>query len=179
MNELKNIVGILDMDGFHIQKKFHCKELGILPIGATYASSYLFDIGVPWYALSTKDQRTCRYLTNNIHHLSFTEPSSTSTINLAYLPTIIETFYHKHRKHSLSTLAYKGGQMEKEILQKLNIPSINLENFGCPKAEKLFVNLGWLETCGHHLRHDENYKHCAKVETEAFGMWLEQKMSLY
>ena len=34
--------------------------------------------------------------------------------NLAYLPTIIETFNHKHQKHS--TLAYKGGQLEKEIL---------------------------------------------------------------
>ena len=28
MSELKRVVGIIDMDGFSVRKKFFCKELG-------------------------------------------------------------------------------------------------------------------------------------------------------
>ena len=51
---------------------------------------------------------------------------------------------------------------------------INLETLGCPKADHLFKNLIWLETCGHHIGADP-YKHCPKVEVEAFGAWLKEK----
>jgi hypothetical protein len=44
-----------------------------------------------------------------------------------------------------------------------------LECFNCPKAEKLFDQLIWLETCGNHLESNA-YQHCAKVEVEAFAM---------
>ena len=35
-----------DMDGFRIQKRFFCKELGLLKVGEDTASSLFFDIGV-------------------------------------------------------------------------------------------------------------------------------------
>jgi hypothetical protein len=39
-----DIVGILDMDGFQIGKKFFCKELGVIKVGDSEASSFFFDI---------------------------------------------------------------------------------------------------------------------------------------
>jgi hypothetical protein len=50
-----------------------------------------------------------------------------------------------------STIAYKGGHYEKDLLNSLSIPTVNLESFGCPKAEKLFDQIIWLETCKNHL----------------------------
>ena len=69
-------------------------------------------------------------------------------------------------------LNFKGGHYERDILlASLPIPAVNLEFFNCPKAEKLFDQLMWLETCGNHLESNA-YQQCAKVE--AFAMWLHQ-----
>ena len=36
---LSDVVGILDMDGFVINKRFYCKELGVLKVGEAAARS--------------------------------------------------------------------------------------------------------------------------------------------
>jgi hypothetical protein len=69
-----------------------------------------------------------------------------------------------------------GGHYERDLLNRLNIPGVNLEACGCPRAEVLFDQLGWLETCGKHLTTVEAYRHCPKLETEAFGYWLNQNV---
>jgi hypothetical protein len=58
---------------------------------------------------------------------------------------------------------------------RLGVPSVNLEIYGCPKADKLFDELGWLETCGAHTSR-KHYQHCAKVEVEAYGVWLNENL---
>jgi hypothetical protein len=60
---------------------------------------------------------------------------------------------------SNSTIAYKGGHYEKDLLNSLSIPAVNLESFGCPKAEKLLDQIIWLEPA------KTSYQHCPKVET--------------
>jgi hypothetical protein len=72
-------------------------------------------------------------------------------------------------------IAYKGGCIEKNLLKHQNIPSINLELFGCPKAVNIFPEMPWLECCGHHslLKNKEDtYKHCPRVKVEAYLHWL-------
>ena len=32
-SKMNDVVGIIDMDGFMIEKKFYCKELGVLKVG--------------------------------------------------------------------------------------------------------------------------------------------------
>ena len=53
--------GIVDMDGYQINNKFFCKELGTLKIGEISASSYFFDIGVHWGKLAKEDKVTCAW----------------------------------------------------------------------------------------------------------------------
>ena len=55
--ELADIVAIVDMDGFTINKKFFCKELGFLKVGNAAAQSFFFDIGLRWANLTTKDKK--------------------------------------------------------------------------------------------------------------------------
>ncbi len=53
---MESITGIMDMDGFVLEKVFHCKELGCIKQGQTYATSTLFDLGLRWNNLSEKSK---------------------------------------------------------------------------------------------------------------------------
>ena len=82
-------------------------------------------------------------------------------------------FYDNVKINDESTIAYKGGHIERDLLKELCIPAVNLEVYGCPKAEFLFDKLIWLETCPNHIA-THAYQHCPKVEVEAFAAWLEE-----
>jgi hypothetical protein len=98
---------------------------------------------------------------------SHQRPTNQPTVPLFRLPDIIKEFFSEPD----ALVAYKGGHFEKDLLHRVGIPSINLESSGFPKAELLFKDLGWVETCGHHLTPNA-YHHCPKVEVGAFAMWL-------
>ena len=68
---LNDIVAVMDMDGFTVNKKFYCKEMGLLKVGDIAARSFFFDIGLRWNDLSPKDRRSCNYFRTFIHKLPF------------------------------------------------------------------------------------------------------------
>ena len=114
------------------------------------------------------------FLTRKIHKLPF-KTLGKDTYQIETLEQIVKDFYINVKNNEQSTIAYKGGHFERDLLNKLDIPSINLEQFGCPKADKLFDQLIWLETCGNHIG-EHSYQHCPKVEVEAFGKWLKKEI---
>ena len=172
---LNDIVAVMDMDGFTVNKKFYCKEMGLLKVGDIAARSFFFDLGIRWRDLSPKDRRSCNYVRSHIHKLLFDVARGMKAFQISALEAIVENFCREVKVDTNSAIAYKGGHYERDLLASLNIPSINLECFQCPKAEGLFDELVWLETCGHHLTNDA-YWHCPKVEVEAFGVWLQRQL---
>ena len=111
-----------------------------------------------------------------VHKLPFDVPFGVRAMELSALGNIVKEFYREvKRDASSSVLAYKGGQCEKELLASLGIPSLNLDNFNCPKAEVAMEQLAWLETCGRHTMPNA-YTHCPKVEVEAFKHWLQNNL---
>ena len=173
---MNRIAGIIDMDGFTIERKFYCKELGILELGKTEATSHIFDLGVNWTNLSKKDKTQCLFLISNIHKLPFYTPIEDNPLPLEELDNIVEDFYKNVKTSQRDIVAYKGGIFERDLLKKLKIPSINLEQFGCPRCIHLLDKLVWLETCNHHTS-PNCYEHCAKIEVEAFGAWVREELS--
>ena len=170
---MENVLGIIDMDGFVVEKRFYCKELGLWRASETYAKSYLFDTCLRWQELSEKDRRQCMYVMKYVHRLPF---GRTKNARSSFeLRKIVKEFYDTQTRED-AIIAYKGGHFERDLLMELGIPSVNLEQYGCPKAARLFVELGWLESCGNH--EEAGYEHCPKVETEAYGWWLEN-VSVY
>ena len=139
------------MDGFTLKRKFYCRELGMIEVGKDVGESHLFDIGICWHELTSKEQKSCMFLTRNIHKLPFA--ASRRSIPLANLNTIVEHFYNTIKRNEESTIGYKGGHFERDLLEQINIPAINLENFGCPKAEFLFEKLIWLKHVDIILEH--------------------------
>ena len=165
---MNTIGGIIDMDGFTIDRIFYCKEIGMLNLKEEVAVSYHFKIPFKWSDLSSKDKKSCAYLFKQVHKLPF---HTRDSLPLTCLEDIVRNFY---KNIGEKAIGYKGGHIERVLLKKLNIPNINLEMFGCPKAEHLFKQMVWLETCGKHVGEDP-YKHCPKVEVEAFGTWLKKQ----
>ena len=172
MASLSDVVAIFDMDGFLINKKFFCKELGIIRVGDVAAQSYFFNIGVNWWDLSAKDGKTCAYVINHVHRLPFGIPPAVKAYSISALGNIILELFKGMCKTKNSVIGYKRGHYEKDLLASLSIPAIDLEKYGCPKAKDLIKTMVWLETCGHHLVPDA-YFHCPKVEVEAYAQWLE------
>ena len=169
---MNSIVGIVDMDGFTVARQFRCRELGVIEVDKDVAKSYLFDIGIRWLDLSPVDRKTCMFVMRNIHKLPFV--ASRGSFPLRDLNGIVKTFYDNVKQNEESTIGYKGGHFKRNLLKQLKIPSVNLEDFGCPKAEFLFNKLVWLETCGQHIG-THPYQHCPKVEVEAFAAWLKEE----
>ena len=74
-------------------------------------------------------------------------------------------------------VAYKGGHLEKDLLDKMGLPSINLEEFGCPKADSLWSShYPPGKGCGHHKEHTFKFIHCPKQETFLFFQWLQNQL---
>ena len=118
------------------------------------------------------------YVMRHIYNLPFGVPFGVESSDVSELGAIVSDFYHRLKRGERSVIAYKGGHIERDLLTELCIPALNLERFGCPKAVVLMKDLIWLETCGNHIVPNA-YAHCAKVEVEAFGQWMEKTMNVY
>jgi hypothetical protein len=145
----------------------------------------LTGITVPWvsrgsdltYGMDARermmlDLRQCLYVMKYVHRLPFTIPRGVRNRELSELPGILIAFFEGNKGMGRDVFAYKGGHFEKDLLRVLEIPCIDLEEYGCPKAKSLFGDLGWLETCGNHIGKGMAYEHCPKVESEAYGSWI-------
>ena len=96
---------IVDMDGFYVNGKFYCKELGLIKIGNSEASSFFFDIGLRWNKLSDKDKNTCNHVKKKIHKLNpFRVPRGTKALQITNLSAVVEDFYRKIRDNFNSSI---------------------------------------------------------------------------
>ena len=66
-------------------------------------------------------------------------------------------------------VVYKGGTLEKKLLIQLQIPYVNLEDFGCPKFEYLPDYYFSPVHCGCHLN---SRFHCSMAQCHGFMRWF-------
>ena len=119
--------------------------------------------------------KTASFLTRHIHGMEFKDLPE--HLPPEFLPSIILRIYETcFRKFGRVLIAYKGGEIERKLLNALYIPNINLEVWDCPKYNDLvsvysppdMLNCG-LHT---HFSHTVILPHCPKQETFVFKMWL-------
>ena len=93
---MNSVVGIINMDGFTADRKFRCRELGVIEVAKDEAKSFHFDIGIRWLDLSNKDRKSCMYVMKNIHKLPFA--ASRGSLPLRKLNGIVKDFYDNVKK---------------------------------------------------------------------------------
>lgn len=183
VTDLNKVCLVIDLEGFHVSasrgnpKQFLVRELGwcAWPGHAHDVGSYRYFNLREFRTLLLKDQKTCRYVSKHIHGLPYRPTPEEQARPPWQLREDLRNLYNLHRTPERPSVAYKGGHVEKNLLDKMGIPCVDLEVWGCPK----FENLNRLTTvggCGHHadpLRH-----HCPQVETYHFVQWIRRTLHL-
>ena len=171
---LRPIGLILDLDGYRVsQQPFLVREMGWCTLQGQ-ADSVHFTHPLRYTQLSTKDKRTVNHVYYHVHGLRFQATGQEKALPQDHVETLIQTLYETYCNQDQSVVAYKGGTLERDVLNKLQLPHVDLERFYCPKADQL-VSSGFDpgSSCGHH-RTAQNKKliHCPKQETYLFYQWL-------
>ena len=162
---LENVCLILDLEGYFVQKKFYVRELGWTTWEGHFGAQH-YQQPFRWKALSQMDRLTAKYVYHRIHGLPFEDDPQEKARHLENLKRDVLELYAQARTTERFLVGYKGGHVEKDLLQELDLPAINLEHYGCPKFEKLNT-ISIIKDCGHH----RFKKHCAMVESHAFWQW--------
>lgn len=164
---------ILDFDGYWIKKSFIVREMGWCDRQGN-ASSLHFKPSFQYNQLPARDKRQVDYVYKHIHALPFNAHPSELAVPARVVPLVVRALYLLLRRPHQNVVAYKGGNLERDLLKKLNVPSINLELYGCPKANQL-PEMGYDPglSCGCH---DMNIGHCPRQETFLFYQWMTQRL---
>lgn len=165
---LNQVCMVLDLECFCIDSKQCCRELGYYTHKHRYGRVAFF-MNVPYRHLSERDKRRVNYVRRYIHGLTYRPRTEEHARNLKELKDTVLDIYERCKTDCKYVVAYKGGHVERDLLRELNIPSLDLELYGCPKYEEIDYH-SWLVSCGFHA--DPVHHHCSILECEAFWMWL-------
>ena len=159
-------------------KTFHVRELGYYTWNEEHGR-HAFRIPVPYKDLALKDKQTVNFVINKIHGLSYQPSQAEHPQHPRIVLRMVQDLYQDYRTPDRTVVGYKGGHVEKDLLNKLNIPSLNLETLGCPKYDVLrnenlkYTNL--LTSCGFHK--DDTRHHCPVTECHAFYLWYKSEIA--
>lgn len=181
------ITHILDLDGFILSSGFLCKELALIEVASGKLLHSKFRLDCNFEQLDAIDRKRVEYVTNYVHGITFADSPDeifSQTDVAIVLFNLLRNGYHKL---SNVLVGYKGGTLERDLLFKLRIPSINLETIACPKFDILFNDITYkhliddcatqwrdmLQNCPlHNTKNQTITFHCAKIEVIVFRAWF-------
>ena len=74
-------------------------------------------------------------------------------------------------------VAYKGGDIERNLLDNMGVRCINLEVLECPKYADLLTKYGYIQECCRPYHLADTY-HCSKHEVKVFTQFVKELKSL-
>ena len=168
---MDQITLIIELEGFCLSSCFIVRELGWCTIQGENDSQHFYS-RLRYKELNYKDRRTVNYVNKHIHGLRFEAAYREAALPQRDVEGVIRALYRG------GLVAYKGGHLEKDLLDKMGLPSVNLEELGCQKTDSL-----WSKTdndgasCGCHKKDLFKMVHCPKQETFLFFQWLKQQLA--
>lgn len=155
---------IVDVQGFQYKTSdFFCKELAI--VNNETSKHYFFNIHITKEVLSDQFLRQSRWLTKNLHGLSWITPYGE---NLTNLRSILN-----ENIASTQTIYVKG--LSKAVWLSKILPDnniINVEELGCPKLSVLHQQTSTLYNNYHCDKHERQFQ-CALENAHIINHWLE------
>lgn len=163
---------ILDLDGYQVNHQpFIVREIGIysIPKGSF---SWSVENTLPYSSLEKKDRKRVNYVYHHVHGLRFQSSPEEKAIPQHVVKAMIQASFQRSKSQDQFFVGYRGGTLESDLLKELNIPSLNLKDFGCPKSSQLKLR-GFIPgcSCGNHLKPE---LHCVKQETFLLYQWLDE-----
>ena len=142
---------VIDLEGFFVQKKFQVREMGYYSWNEHF-DRHAFYQPAALKDLSHKDKKTVNFAKYNVHGLTYRPRYQERAYEYDEVDIVLLRLYSQFKTEKRTVVAYKGGHVEKDLLNKLNIPCLDLETWGCPKYEQLKQTIVEpLASCGFHL----------------------------
>lgn len=164
----------IDLDGFYVGNHFVVRELGwYAPLSDTEAFGvYSFTHEYTWDQLTPAEQRRVNFVKHRITGLTFRPSPQEFRLRgdlpgQADVPRLVERLWHHYKTPACNRVAYKGGTVELNLLTLLAIPSMDLEQYGCPTFNKLSPHFDY-PRCSCHVH---EHGHCAMSECYVFSHW--------
>ena len=108
--------------------------------------------------MSYKDKKTANFAKHNIHRLTDQPLYRERAYAQDQVNNVLRRLYNQYKTRERSVVAYKGGHVEKDLLDKLDI-----RNLGLPKYERLKQTIVEpFSNCGFHF--NDNIYHCPMTE---------------
>ncbi|CAB3995357.1 Hypothetical predicted protein [Paramuricea clavata] len=127
-----------------------------------------FQVYIPFVPFNETDY-TIRYQIRKVHGLPIVNTRLTDDFF-----TLKESmdFLTKEFLNNADLVAYKGGDIERTLLNNMGVRCINLEVLACPKYDVLLTKYGYeQECCKYHLG---DYFHCSKHEVKVFSEFVQR-----
>ena len=174
---MEKVCAVIDLEGFHLNSMggFHVRELGFCDWECHRKASATYQTYGRFIDLPKEDRKTAAFVMTRIHGLSYTPSSQENAYPPWRIHDHVRAIYQQAKTRQRGHIGYKGGHVEKDLLERLNIPSHNLEDDGCPPFRKM-KRLSGVWGCGHHQ--DPRIHHCPMVECEHFVHWMRGKSGL-
>lgn len=176
---MEHICLIIDLDGFDLKNgKFLTREAAYVAMDSDECEVISFDLSEVTIN-SQEDINSIKYCEEFIHGLPFLPKHGEMPSYPSYLDDFLVLLHNRYSTQSKNIIAYKGGRHEKEKLEELKIPSVNLEIYGCPKYIELLRWYGvspMQDTCGLHNQSTDRIYHCALAEVKMFKRWVLDRM---
>ena len=167
---LHKVCLLLGFEGFYIQNKYYCRELGWSAVKEGACGNIKYRMPMTLKQIKGRDRWNVAYVTGCVHGLAFDDDPTEEAKPYTCFEQDVQDLYHKYKTDDQPLVAYKGGRAVYETLKKLGIDAINLEHWGCKKIQSLIDpdTEPPEEDCGHHER-----GYCATVKCVTFREWLE------
>jgi len=160
---MDQITLIIDLEGFHLSSGFLVRELGWCTMQGENDSQHFYS-RLRYKDLSYKDRRTVNCVYRHVHGLRFEAAYKEAALPQKDVEAVIRALYRG------GLIAYKGGHLEKDLLNKMGLPSVNLEDYSLWSLTGRRYPPG--KSCGHHKEQTFKLVHCPKQETFLFFQWF-------
>jgi hypothetical protein len=165
-NTLKlRITHIMDCEAYTWCKKSFLREVSVLCRSTNIVTTY--QIYIPNVTLFDENDRGVRYQIRVIHGLPIERHRVDNNFYSYYeMLSILRKMFR-----NADLVGYKGGNIERDLLNMLGISCINMEIMACPKYEQLLSRYNVKpETCGYHIKRGQY--HCSRHEVKLFSQFL-------
>ena len=143
---------VIDLKGFFVQKKFRVREMGYYSLNEHFGCHAFFQ-PVALKDLSHRDKKIVNFAKQNIHGLTYQPRYQERAYEQDEADIVLLRLYNQYKTQERTVVAFKGDHAEKDLLNKLNIPCLDLAS------------------CGFHL--NDNIHHCPMTECHAFWLWFQ------
>ena len=117
---------VIDLKGFFVQKKFQVREIGYYSWNEHFGRHAFFQPAT-LKDLSYGDKKTVNFAQHKIYGLTYQPHYQERAYEQDQADIVLLRSYNQYKTAERTVVAYKGGHVEKDLLNKLNIPCLDLE----------------------------------------------------